>query len=78
MVRQAAIVALMSALIVGCGKGTGEDMKGKVGDVKDKVKDTAENVWSGQTKAIDKARSVGKTVMDAAEAQRRKIEKDSE
>ena len=78
MMRHAAMLALLCAFVVGCGKSTSDDMKGKVEDVKDKVKDTAENVWSGQVKALDKARSVGKTVMDAAEEQRQKIEKDSE
>jgi Tfp pilus assembly protein PilP len=78
MVRFAVVMALLCAFVVGCGKSTGDDMKDKVENVKDKVKDTAENVWSGQVKAIDKAKSVGKSLMDAAEDQRHKIDKESE
>lgn len=78
MVRHAVIVALLCVFVTGCGKNTSNDMKGKVENVKDKVKDTAENVWSGQVKAIDKAKGVGKSLMDAAEDQRHKIDKESE
>ena len=78
MVRNAAILVLLCGLVVGCGKSASDDMQGKVEHVKDKVKDTAENVWSGQVKAIDKAKSVGKTLLDAADEQRKKIDKETE
>ena len=78
MVKNAALAALLCAFVVGCGKSASDDMQGKVGHVKDKVKDTAENVWSGQVKAIDKAKGVGKTLLDAAEEQRKKIDKETE
>jgi len=78
MVRQAVMAALSCVFVISCGKSPSDDMKGKVENVQDKVKDTAENVWSGQVKAIDKAKGVGKALMDAADDQRHKIEKESE
>jgi PBP1b-binding outer membrane lipoprotein LpoB len=78
MVRRAVMVTLLCIFIADCGKNTSDDMKAKVENVKDKAKDTAENVWSGQVKAIDKAKGIGKSLMDAAEDQRHKIDKESE
>ena len=76
--RYSVILVLLSAFLAGCSKNDGDDIKGKVDGAKDKIKKSAENVWSGQVKTLDKAKSVGKTLMDTAEEERRKIEKQSE
>jgi hypothetical protein len=52
-------------------------MKGQLGDIKDKAKTSADHVWKAQVQALDKAKSVGQTLMDAAEEQRQTIEKES-
>ena len=78
MVRYSVMLALLCALVAGCGKSPGDDMKGKVEDVKAKAKETADHVWSGTVKTIDRAKGVGQTLMDSAEEQRRKIDKESE
>ncbi len=78
MVRYTVMLALLCALVAGCGKSPSNDMKGKVDDVKDQAKETADHVWSGTVQTIDRAKGVGQTLMDAAEEQRRKIDKESE
>jgi len=78
VVRYTVMLALLCALVAGCGKIPGDDMKGKVGDVKDKAKETADHVWSGTVKTIDRAKGVSQTLMDSAEEQRRRIDKESE
>ena len=70
------IAAVLLALLGGCTKSGGDDMKAEAGDIQDKVKVSADHVWSGQVKALDKAKSVGQTLMDAAEKQRRAIDED--
>ena len=76
--RYSAILVLLIVFLVGCGKNDGDDIKGKVEGAKEKIKHSAENVWSGQVETLDKAKSVGKTLMDSAEEERRKIEKQGE
>ena len=77
MFRYTVIAALLLAVLVGCAKSGSDDMKEQVGDIKDKVKTGADHVWKTQVQALDKAKSVGQTMMDAAEEQRLAIEKDS-
>jgi hypothetical protein len=75
--RYMVIAALLFAVLGGCAKSGSDDMKEQVGDIKDKVKTGADHVWKTQVQALDKAKSVGQTMMDAAEEQRLAIEKDS-
>ena len=72
------IAALLFAVLGGCAKSGNDDMKEQVGDIKDKAKTGADNVWKAQVQALDKAKSVEKTLMDAAEEQRQAIDKDSQ
>jgi major membrane immunogen (membrane-anchored lipoprotein) len=76
--RYTVIAAMLLALLAGCAKSGGDDMKQTAGDIKDKVKVGADNVWSAQVKALDKAKGVRQTLMDAADDQRRAIEKESQ
>jgi hypothetical protein len=72
------IIVLLCAVAAGCEKSPTEKMKDQAGNAEEQVKDSAHNVWSGTVKALDKAKAVGKTVMDSAEEERRKIDKESE
>ena len=71
------VAALAFAILGGCTKSGNDDMKQQLGDIKDKAKTGADHVWKAQVQALDKAKSVGQTLMDAAEEQRQAIEKDS-
>jgi len=75
--RSTMIAALLLAVLGGCAKSGSNDLKEQVGDIKDKVKTGTDHVWKAQVQALDKAKSVGQTLMDAAEEQREAIEKDS-
>ena len=75
--RYTVIAALLFAVLGGCSKSGSDDMKEQVGDLKDKVKTSADHVWKAQVQALDKAKSVGQNLMDAAEEQRQAIEKES-
>ena len=75
--RYTVIAALLFAVLGGCAKSSSDDMKEQVGDIKDKVKTGADHVWKTQVQALDKAKSVGQTMMDAAEEQRQAMEKAS-
>ena len=75
--RYTVIATLLFAVLGGCAKSGSDDMKEQVGDIKDKVKTSADHVWKAQVQALDKAKSVGQTLMDSAEEQRQAVEKDS-
>ena len=75
--RYTVIATLLFAVLGGCAKSGSDDMKEQLGDIKDKAKIGADHVWKAQVQALDKAKSVGQTLMDAAEEQRQAIEKDS-
>jgi hypothetical protein len=75
--RYTVIAALLFAVLGGCAKSGSDEMKEQVGDIKDKATTGADHVWKAQVQALDKAKSVGQTLMDAADEQRRAIEKDS-
>jgi hypothetical protein len=72
------IIALLCTVAAGCEKGPSEKMKDQAEGAKEQVKESAHNVWSGTVKALDKAKAVGKTVMDSADEERRKIDRESE
>lgn len=76
MIRYTVIAPLLIAVLGGCAKSGSDDMKEQLGDIKDKAKTSADHVWQGQVQALDKAKSVGQTLMDAAEQQRQAIEMD--
>ena len=75
--RYTVTAALLFAVLGGCAKSGSDDMKEQLGDIKDKAKTGVDHVWKAQVQALDKAKSVGQTLMDAAEEQRQAIEKDS-
>lgn len=77
-VRYTIIAAMVCAFLVGCAKSGSDDMKEQMQDMGKEVKGGADHVWKAQVQALDKAKSVGQTLMDAAEEQRRVIDKDSE
>lgn len=72
------ILPLLCVFVAGCEKAPAEKLKDQAEDAKDHVQEAGQNVFSGTVKAIDKAKDVGKTLMDSAEAERRKIDKESE
>ena len=78
MSRFILVVAIVFTFLVGCAKSGSDDMKEQMQDMGKEVKGGADHVWKAQVQALDKAKSVGQTLMDAAEEQRRAIDKDSE
>ena len=76
--RYTVLAATLLIVLGGCAKSGSDDMKDQVDDIKDKVKVGADNVWSGQVKAIDKAKDVEKTLMGAAQEQMKAINKQSQ
>ncbi len=72
------IAALLLAFLGGCAKSGNDDMKEHIEDIKDKAKTGADNVWKAQVQGLDKAKSVEKTMMDAAEEQQQAIDKASQ
>jgi len=72
------ITAILLAFVAGCAKSGSDDLKEQAEDISNNVKGTADNVWSAQVEALDKAKRVGQRVMDAAEEQRRAIAEGSE
>lgn len=78
MIRATVMLALVCVFIAGCEKTPAEKIKAHAEDAKEQVKESADNVWSGTVQTIDKAKGVGKTLMDSAEEQRRRIDKESE
>lgn len=72
------IAAIVFALLAGCTKSGSNDMKEQVQDVSNEVKDTATHVWKTQVDSLDKAKRVEQNLMDAAEEQRRAIDRESE
>jgi outer membrane lipoprotein-sorting protein len=76
--RHAVFAAVLLAFLAGCSKSGSEDMKERMEDIKDNVKESADHVWSAQVKALDKAKGVEQTLMDAAKEQRQAMDKDSE
>jgi outer membrane lipoprotein-sorting protein len=75
--RYSMIAAMLLVLLGGCAKNGSGDAKQKMEGIKDDVKTSADHVWSAQVKALDKAKSVGRTLMDAADEQRKAIERKS-
>lgn len=76
--RYTLMLALLLALVAGCAKSDDNDVKGKLEDVKDKAKEPVAHVWSGQVKALDKAKGVEQTLMQSAQQQSREIDKQSQ
>ena len=62
-------MALLTILITACNSG---------GDETDSTPTSTEHVWREQTKMLDRARGVEKTVLDAAKRRQIIIEKPSE
>jgi hypothetical protein len=72
------MVAMLFALLAGCARSDSDDVKEQAEDIRDNVHVTADHVWKAQVKALDKAKSVGQDLMDAAAEQRQAMERDSE
>jgi hypothetical protein len=77
MIVRNTVTVVLLAFLVGCGESGDDDIKETAKAVTDKAKTSADHVWSAQVKALDKAKGVEKTLMDAAQQQRQAIDSDS-
>lgn len=78
MTRILLTLLLLTVMITGCDRKPAAQLRGKAEDAADQAKEAGHNVFSGTVNAIDKAKGVGETLMDSAEAERRKIDKEGE
>lgn len=78
MFKYTVMVVVLVAFLTGCAKSDSDDLKEQAENIRDNVHVTADHVWKAQVKALDKAKSVGQDLMDAAEEQRQAMERDSE
>ena len=73
MKRWAAV--LLMGCLVGCGQPAGNEASATGQDDAGAV--PRKNVWSGELKAMDKARGVQQTLMDSAQRRRDEIDRQS-
>jgi len=78
MLRTLLLLGLLCTLIAGCEQAPAEKPNDQADQMKEQAKDSGRNVFSGTVRTIDKAKDVNKTLMDAAEAERHKIDEESE
>ena len=76
--RYTVLAAMLVALLAGCAKSGSDDLKEQAGATQDKAKVSADHVWKAQVTALDKAKGVEQTLMNAAQEQRQAIDKQSQ
>lgn len=69
-IRKIGLYMLMSVLLAGCAQHDNDE--------DDQPQETVKHVWSGQVKAMDRARGVEQTIAESAQRQKREIDEQTQ
>jgi len=78
MPRTLLLLGLLGAVIAACDRSPAQKVNDEAGQVKEQAKDAGHNVFNGTERTIDRAKDVSKTLTDATEVERHKIDEESE